>query len=70
MAVVHACTIEDECLIGIQSTILSGARIRRHSIVGAAALVGEGKEFSERRVLLGVCRRATCARPPTPKSAT
>ena len=61
MAVVHACTIEDECLIGIQSTILSGARIRRHSIVGAAALVGEGKEFSERRLLLGVPARAVRA---------
>lgn len=57
MAVVHACTIEDECLIGIQSTVLSGAHIRRHSIVGAAALVGEGKEFSERRLLLGVPAR-------------
>ena len=57
MAVVHACTVEDECLIGIQSTVLSGARIRRHSIVGAAALVGEGKEFSERRLLLGVPAR-------------
>ena len=61
MAVVHACTIEDECLIGIQSTVLSGARIRRHSIVGAAALVGEGKEFSERRLLLGVPARAVRA---------
>ena len=61
MAVVHACTIEDECLIGIQSTILSGARIRRHSIVGAAALIGEGKEFSERRVLLGLPARAVRA---------
>ena len=57
MAVVHACTIEDECLVGIQSTVLSGARIRRHSIVGASALVGEGKEFSERRLLLGVPAR-------------
>ena len=40
---------------------LSGARIRRHSIVGAAALVGEGKEFSERRLLLGVPARAVRA---------
>lgn len=57
MAVLHACTIADECLIGIQSTVLSGAIIRRHSIVGAAALVGEAKEFEERNVLLGVPAR-------------
>ncbi len=61
MAMVHGCTIEDECLIGIQSTILSGAVVRRHSIVGAAALVSEGKAFEERRVLLGVPARAARA---------
>ncbi|MBM4438571.1 MAG: gamma carbonic anhydrase family protein [Actinobacteria bacterium] len=54
MAIVHGATIEDECLIGIQSTILSGAVIRRHSIVGAAALVAEGKAFPPNSVLLGV----------------
>ena len=36
MAVLHACTIEDECLIGIQSTVLSGAHVARHSIVGGS----------------------------------
>jgi carbonic anhydrase/acetyltransferase-like protein (isoleucine patch superfamily) len=54
MAMVHACTIEDECLIGIQATVLSGAHIRKHSIVGAAALVTEGREAPERSMLLGV----------------
>jgi carbonic anhydrase/acetyltransferase-like protein (isoleucine patch superfamily) len=58
MAMLHACTIADECLIGIQSTLLSRAVIRRHSIVGAAALVGEGKEFEERNLILGVPARA------------
>ena len=59
MAVVHACTIEDECLIGIQSTILSGAHVRRHSIVGASALVPENREYPERSVLLGVPAKPT-----------
>ncbi len=54
MAMVHACTIEDECLIGIQSTVLSAARIRRHSIVGAAALVPEGREYPARALVVGV----------------
>lgn len=59
MAMIHGCTIEDECLIGIQSTVLSGAVVRRHSIVGAAALVGEDKTFEEGSVLLGVPAQAT-----------
>ncbi len=59
MAMVHGCTIEDECLIGIQATVLSGAHIRRHSIVGAAALVTEGREAPERSMLLGVPAKVT-----------
>ncbi|PTY02545.1 gamma carbonic anhydrase family protein [Opitutaceae bacterium EW11] len=38
-AIVHACTIEDECLIGMGSTILDGARVGARSIVGAGAVV-------------------------------
>lgn len=59
MAVIHGCTIEDKCLIGIQSTLLSGAVVRRHSIVGAAALIGEDKTFEEGSVILGVPAKAT-----------
>jgi carbonic anhydrase/acetyltransferase-like protein (isoleucine patch superfamily) len=38
-AIVHACTIEDECLIGMGATILDRARIGARCIVGANALV-------------------------------
>jgi carbonic anhydrase/acetyltransferase-like protein (isoleucine patch superfamily) len=38
-AIVHACTIEDECLIGMGATVLDGARIGTRSIVGAGAVV-------------------------------
>lgn len=38
-AIVHACTIEDECLIGMGATILDGARVGARSIVGAGAVV-------------------------------
>jgi gamma-carbonic anhydrase len=38
-AIVHACTIEDECLIGMGATILDGARIGARSLIGANALV-------------------------------
>ena len=38
-AIVHACTVGDECLIGMGSTLLDGASIGARSIVGANALV-------------------------------
>ncbi|HEY1954508.1 MAG TPA: gamma carbonic anhydrase family protein [Polyangiaceae bacterium] len=57
-AVLHGCTIEDECLIGIRSVLLNGSRIRRGSIVGACALVTEGKEFPERSLIIGSPARA------------
>lgn len=38
-AIVHACTIEDECLIGMGATVLDGARVGARSIVGAGAVV-------------------------------
>ena len=38
-AIIHACTVGDECLIGMGATILDGAQIGARSIVGANALV-------------------------------
>jgi carbonic anhydrase/acetyltransferase-like protein (isoleucine patch superfamily) len=38
-AIVHACTVEDQCLVGMGSTLLDGAVIGARSIVGANALV-------------------------------
>lgn len=52
-AIVHGCTIEDNVLIGMGATILNGARIGRNSIVGAHALVTEGKVFAEGSLIVG-----------------
>ncbi len=41
-AILHACTVEDNCLIGMRATILDGAVIGAGSIVGAHALVTKG----------------------------
>jgi gamma-carbonic anhydrase len=38
-AIVHACTIEDECLIGMHATILDGAHIGARSLIAAGAVV-------------------------------
>ena len=37
--ILHGCTIEDDCLIGMGATVLDGARIGSQSIVGANSLV-------------------------------
>jgi carbonic anhydrase/acetyltransferase-like protein (isoleucine patch superfamily) len=57
-AVLHGCTIEDEVLVGIGAVVLNHARISRHCVVGARALVTEGKTFPERSLILGSPARA------------
>lgn len=41
-AILHACTVEDHCLIGMGATVLDGAVIGRGSLVGAGSLVTPG----------------------------
>ena len=50
---IHGCTIGDNSLIGIGSTILNSAKIGSNSIVGANSLVTEGKEFPDGVLLVG-----------------
>jgi gamma-carbonic anhydrase len=52
-AIVHACTVEDECLIGMGATILDGAVIGAQSIVGANALVTQGTIVPPGSMVLG-----------------
>jgi carbonic anhydrase/acetyltransferase-like protein (isoleucine patch superfamily) len=52
-AMIHACEIGDECLIGMQATILDGAVIGSQSIVGAGALVTKGTQIPEGSLVLG-----------------
>lgn len=49
----HGCTIEDACLIGMSATILDGALIGKESIVGAGALVTKNKVFPPRSLIMG-----------------
>ena len=53
----HGCTIGDNSLIGIGSTVLNRARIGRNCIVGAHALITEGKEFPEGSLIVGAPAR-------------
>jgi carbonic anhydrase/acetyltransferase-like protein (isoleucine patch superfamily) len=52
-AILHGCTVGEDCLIGMGAVVLSGAVIGRESIVGAGALVTEGKKFPPRSLIIG-----------------
>jgi carbonic anhydrase/acetyltransferase-like protein (isoleucine patch superfamily) len=52
-AIVHACTVEDEVLVGMGSIILDGARIGTRSIVGANATVKQGMDVPPGSLVLG-----------------
>lgn len=53
-AILHACTVEDHCLIGMQATVLDGAIIGEGSIIGAGALVPQGVKVPPRSLVLGL----------------
>lgn len=52
-AVIHACTIEDEVLIGMGAIVLDGAVVKKHAFVGAGSLVSPGKVVGEGELWLG-----------------
>ncbi|MFC5742262.1 gamma carbonic anhydrase family protein [Dyella tabacisoli] len=52
-AVLHACTIEDYCLIGMHATVLDGAIVKKYGFVGAGSLIPPGKVVGERELWLG-----------------
>jgi carbonic anhydrase/acetyltransferase-like protein (isoleucine patch superfamily) len=52
-AVVHGCTIEDQCLIGMGAILLNGSQVGAGSIVAAGALVVEGQKVPPRSLVMG-----------------
>lgn len=52
-AIVHACVIGDETLVGMGATILDGAVVGRQCIIGANALVTQGAEIPDGSLVLG-----------------
>ena len=59
-AIIHACTIEDACLIGMGATVLDGAVVKTHGFVGAGALIAPGKIVGSGELWLG--NPAKCVR--------
>jgi carbonic anhydrase/acetyltransferase-like protein (isoleucine patch superfamily) len=52
-AMLHACRVEDGCLIGMQATVLDEAVIGHGSVVGAGALVTQRTIIPPRSLVLG-----------------
>lgn len=53
-AVVHGCTVEDDCLIGMNATVLNGAVVGAGSLVAGGAVVLEGTKIPPRSLVAGV----------------
>ncbi len=64
-AIVHACTVGDDVLVGMGAVILDGAVIGRQSIIGAGALVTQGTKIPPGSMVLGA--PAKVVRPLTAK---
>jgi gamma-carbonic anhydrase len=60
-AVVHACTVGDEVLVGMGAILLDGAVIGARSIVAAGALVPKGLQVPEGSLVLGTPARVVRA---------
>jgi carbonic anhydrase/acetyltransferase-like protein (isoleucine patch superfamily) len=52
-AVIHGCTVEDRCLIGMGAILLNGSHIGAGSIVAAGALLVEGQKVPPRSLVMG-----------------
>jgi carbonic anhydrase/acetyltransferase-like protein (isoleucine patch superfamily) len=53
-AVIHGCTIEDRCLIGMGAILLNGCQIGTGSIVAAGTLVPEGRVIPSGSMVMGL----------------
>jgi carbonic anhydrase/acetyltransferase-like protein (isoleucine patch superfamily) len=52
--ILHGCTIEDDCLIGMGAIVLNGVRVGRGSVVGAGAVLLENLDVPPGSMVVGV----------------
>ena len=67
-AVVHACTVGDEVLIGMGATVLDGAVVGEQSVIGANALVTQRLQIPPGSLVMGA--PAKVVRPLKPEERT
>jgi carbonic anhydrase/acetyltransferase-like protein (isoleucine patch superfamily) len=52
--ILHGCTVEDDCLIGMGSVLLNGVTVQAGSVVAAGAVIPEGMVVPPRSLVMGV----------------
>ena len=52
--ILHGCTVDDDCLIGMGSVLLNNARVGSGSVIAAGAVVPEGMEIPPGSLVMGV----------------
>jgi carbonic anhydrase/acetyltransferase-like protein (isoleucine patch superfamily) len=67
-AIVHACTIGNECLIGMGAVILDGAELGEQCLVGARALVTQHSQIPPGSLVLGAPAKVVRALTPDERS--
>jgi carbonic anhydrase/acetyltransferase-like protein (isoleucine patch superfamily) len=68
-AILHGCTLADDCLIGMGARILNGAVVESECLVGAGALITEGKRFESGSLIVGSPARAVRQLTPEERQA-
>lgn len=57
MALIHACTLEDGCFIGMHATVMDGCVVEAGAMVGAGAVVTPGKRVGAGQLWAGTPAR-------------
>jgi carbonic anhydrase/acetyltransferase-like protein (isoleucine patch superfamily) len=52
-AILHGCTVMDNCLIGIGATVLNNSVIEENCLIGAHTLIPEGKRIPAGSLVMG-----------------
>jgi len=68
-ALIHACTVGDDCLIGMGSIMLDGVEVGAGSVVAAGALLTPGKKFPPNSMILGSPAKAVRLLRPEERAA-
>lgn len=58
-AIVHGCTLDEYVTVGLGATIMGGAHVGKYTMIGARALITDGKEIPERVVAMGIPAKVT-----------
>jgi carbonic anhydrase/acetyltransferase-like protein (isoleucine patch superfamily) len=53
MALIHACTLEDECFVGMRAVVMDQAVVESRAMVAAGALVTPGKQVASGELWAG-----------------